>query len=438
MKRRLLLLLIPFLTFSCKQVDEEALWLQGVLDDPLMAQVDSMARAVAATGFNAGDGYKEVWIRDLNTFICLSLQVMDTTEVRDALDTFLDFQGPEGDIPDAFVSDVDTSAVPYRYRYSRARPKLAAHKNTVETDQESSLVQAACQYVKMTGDTAWLASKRGGKTVLQRLEDAMSYLRNRKWNDEYGLITGATTADWGDVQPEHGWGVEIDEHTHYAIDIYDNAMWVLALGDLAELCREAGANSPGTQWLALKEEVKANVRKYLWDPERRKFHPHLYLDGSPFPEELDEEAIYYHGGTAVAALAGILSREEVAEANARMLENVAAAGAQSIGLTLYPAYPSGTFANPMMGAYQYQNGGDWTWFGARMIQALVQRGFLHEAYDELQPMLQRVADQGGFYEWYKLDGTPVGSGTYRGAAGVLFKADEMLRAAARKKLEPKP
>lgn len=120
------------------------------------------------------------------------------------------------------------------------------------------------------------------------------------------------------------------------------------------------------------------------------------------------------------------------------LENVAAAGAQSIGLTLYPAYPSGSFANPMMGAWQYQNGGDWTWFGARMIQALVQYGFLREAYDELRPMLQRVADQGGFYEWYKLDGTPVGSGTYRGAAGVLFRANEMLRAAARERLEARP
>ena len=438
MRRRLLLLLLPLLALSCVQEDGEAQFLKGILEDPLMARVDSMARAVAATGFNAGSGYKEVWIRDFNTFIALSLEVCDTAEVRDALDTFLDFQGPEGDIPDAFVSDVDTSAVPYRYRYSRARPKLAAHKNTVETDQESSLVQAAFQYVTMTGDTAWLASKRGAKTVLQRLEDAMSYLRGRKWDDGYGLITGATTADWGDVQPEHGWGVEIDEHTHYAIDIYDNAMWVLSLGDMAGLCRLAGADSLGGKWLALRDEVASNIRKHLWDPERRKFHPHIYLDGSPFPEDLDEEAIYYHGGTAVAALAGILTRDEVAEANARMLSNVAAAGAQSIGLTLYPAYPSGSFANPMMGAYQYQNGGDWTWFGARMIQALVQYGYLHEAYDELRPMLQRVADQGGFYEWYKLDGTPVGSGTYRGAAGVLFRANEMLRTAARERLEARP
>ena len=168
MKHRLLLLLIPFLASACVQEDGETLFLKGILDDPLMAQVDSMARAVAATGFNAGDGYKEVWIRDFNTFIALSLEVVDTVEVRGALETFLDFQGPEGDIPDAYVSGVDTSAVPYRYRYSRARPKLAAHKNTVETDQESSLIQAACQYVKLTGDTAWLASKRHRRQHLRR------------------------------------------------------------------------------------------------------------------------------------------------------------------------------------------------------------------------------------------------------------------------------
>ena len=437
MRRRLLtLLLLPLLTLACAP-DEETVFLRGILDDPLMARVDSMARAVAATGFNAGDGYKEVWIRDLNTFIALSLSVVDPSEVRDALDTFLDFQSPDGNIPDGYVPAQDTAAVPYKYRLSRARPILAAHKNTVETDQESSLVQAACQYVTLTGDTAWLASKRGGKTVLERLEASMAYLRNYKWNEEYGLITGATTADWGDVQPEHGWGVEIDEHTHYAIDIYDNAMYVLALGDLETLCRLSGADSLCASWNALKEEVSVNIRKHLWDPERRKFHPHLYLNGSPFPEDLDEEAIYYHGGTAIAALAGVLTPEEVAEANARMLENVAAAGAQSIGLTLYPAYPSGSFANPMMGAYQYQNGGDWTWFGARMIEALIQYGMLEEAYAELQPMLQRVVDYDGFFEWYKLDGTPVGSGTYRGAAGVLFRANEALRAAARQRLDAK-
>ena len=110
----------------------------------------------------------------------------------------------------------------------------------------------------------------------------------------------------------------------------------------------------------------------------------------------------------------------------RMLANMKAAGAQSIGLTLFPAYPDGFFANPMMGAYQYQNGGDWTWFGARWIEVLVRYGMIREAYDELKPMLQRTVD-GGFYEWYHLDGTPVGSGTYRGTAGVLYRAIKVLR-----------
>ena len=48
------------------------------------------------------------------------------------------------------------------------------------------------------------------------------------------------------------------------------------------------------------------------------------------------------------------------------------AGAPSIGLTLYPPYPNGYFVNKIMNPeYSYQNGGDWTWFGARTIQQLI-------------------------------------------------------------------
>ena len=401
-----------------------------ILEDPLIDQVDSMARALAATGFNAGSVYKEVWIRDFNTFIELSLEVTPPADVRSVLDTFADFQAGDGNIPDAFVEVATADNLGYKYRFCDARPGMAAHKNTVETDQESSWVQAVAQYVATTGDVAYLRYERQGESILDRLGRAMAYLRQYKWNDTYGLIIGATTADWGDVQPEHGWGVEIDDNTHYAIDIYDNAMFALALDDLSHMCRLCGRDSMATRWHLLRDSLASNIRAHLWDGERQKFVPHIYLDGSPFPENFDESEVYYHGGTAVSALAGLLSEEEMAAANARMLANVQAAGAQSIGLTLYPAYPEGSFANPMMGEYQYQNGGDWTWFGARMIQALVKYGMLKEAYEELLPMLQRTVSDPGFYEWYHLDGTPVGTGTYRGAAGVLYKACKQLRRAA--------
>ena len=425
MRRLLTILVVAFLTASCAQT---AALKRTIAEDKLMAQVDSMAKALAATGFNAGSVYKEIWIRDFNTFIELSLEVMPRAEVREVLDTFLDFQAADGNVPDAFVVVASADNLGYKYRFCEARPDMAAHKNTVETDQESSLVQAVAQYVAITGDYDYLKEVRAGKTVLGHLEDAMMYLRGNKWNDTYGLITGATTADWGDVQPEHGWGVEIDENTHYTIDIYDNAMFALALD---ELCMLEGGSDSADRWLNLRDTLRQNIRTHLWDAKNHKFHPHIYLNGSPFPADFNEDEIYYHGGTAVAALAGILTKKEVANANRRMLANMKAAGAQSIGLTLYPAYPDGFFANPMMGAYQYQNGGDWTWFGARWIQALAKFGMVKEAYEELQPMLRRTVGDPGFYEWYHLDGTPVGTGTYRGTAGVLFKANRMLREAAK-------
>lgn len=108
----------------------------------------------------------------------------------------------------------------------------------------------------------------------------------------------------------------------------------------------------------------------MWDDKNEKFIPHIYLNGSPFPESFDENQIYYHGGTAVAILAGLLSKEEVETANEKMLENVKKAKAQTIGLTMYPTYPAGFFKGVGMYPYGYQNGGDWTWFGARMIWAL--------------------------------------------------------------------
>ena len=111
-----------------------------------------------------------------------------------------------------------------------------------------------------------------------------------------------------------------------------------------------------------------------------------------------------------------------------MIENVRKAGASSIGLTVYPPYPKGFFKNTSMGPYSYQNGGDWCWFGGRMIQQFVRHGFVREAYAELKPMVVRVRKHGDFYEWWSLDNQPRGSKQYRGSAGVLGKAIEHLLA----------
>jgi hypothetical protein len=397
-----------------------------ILADQTLSDVYRKAQTLLKGGFNAGSGYGEVWIRDLNTFIEVAIEVNPPQRLREALLTFFKFQGPNGDIVDGYIP-LDQAKVKYAFRTSTLATHLMAHKNTVETDQETSLVQAVRKYVAFTHDETLLAERIDGVAVRDRLGRALHYVLTERFDKEHGLVWGATTADWGDVQPESPWGVELDADSHRALDIYDNAMLVIAIGDYVKLL---GSNAPETaQWMATRDELKRNIRKHLWDAKRQKFIPHVYLAGSPFPKDFDEKAIFYHGGTAVAIEAGLLSREEVARSLEQMVANVRAAGAASIGLTLYPTYPEGFFKNPQMRSpYSYQNGGDWCWFGGRMIQALIQQGYVEEAYRELRPMVERVKRTGGFHEWWSRDNQPRGSGEFRGSAGVLGRAIEMLQA----------
>ena len=389
-------------------------------EDTRLDSVKHQAERLLQEGLNAGDNYNEIWIRDLNTFIELACEVGEVAKVRNALLNFFRMQGADGNIVDGYVPK-ESARIWYKYIYSDLAPDYAAHKNTVETDQESSLIQSIAKYIKYTGDETILKDTIGGKTVEQRMEDALSFLMQNRYNEQYGLLWGATTADWGDVQPEHEWGVELDSTSHICIDIYDNAMFVIALNDYMSL-----TDGNKAQWTTTKERIVANIRQHLWDEERQKFIPHLYIDGSPFPADFDENAIHYHGGTAVAIEAGILDCDEILTVYKQMQENVKQAGAQSIGLTLWPVYPNGYFKNPWMTEHYYQNGGDWTWFGGRMVQQLTANNFYDEAYEAISPMLDRVIVNNGFFEWYTPDGIP-NSGNFKGSAGVLWKAINMFR-----------
>jgi hypothetical protein len=180
--------------------------------------------------------------------------------------------------------------------------------------------------------------------------------------------------------------------------------------------------------MELRENVRKNIREHLWDENNSKFIPHVYLNGSPFPPEFNENAIHFHGGTAIAIEAGLLSTDEIETVYKQMVANVKLSGAPSIGLTIYPPYPEGIIEDSnTCRPYIYQNGGDWTWFGGRMVQQLIAHGFVEEAYESVRPMLDRVIANKKFYEWYGSDGKPNGSGDFRGEAGVLAKAVIMLQ-----------
>lgn len=386
---------------------------------PLADSVKNMAERLVKKGFTAGDGYGEVWIRDLNTFVDVACKVNDKTLIKKHLLTFFQFQQPDGAILDGYIP-AKPGGVSYDFYYSKLAPNYAGHKNTVETDQETSLVQAVAKYVRGTGDKTILTEDIAGKPVQKHLERAMEFLLKERFVKKYGLIWGATTVDWGDVQPEHDWGVVLDSNSHRTIDIYDNAMFIIAINDFLSIADLSASSKK--YWKSIRNNIAVNTRKYLWDKKQQKFIPHIYLEGSPFPSSFNESEVYYHGGTAVAIEAGLLSREEVLHAYHKMQENVKKANAATIGLTIYPVYPQGFFKNKGMGPYSYQNGGDWTWFGGRMITQLIRYNFIKEATEAMKPMLDRVVKNNGFYEWYTPDNKPQGSASFRGEAGVLWMA----------------
>lgn len=435
MKKQFGLMLMGSVAFlSCTTTNPQQQLAETILNDTTLHQVDSMARSIISQGFNAGSGYSQIWARDMNTFIEVACEETNQTDIRNAILLFFALQQPNDEMIDGYVLKPDFTWYDNHPYYADAAPDHVGFTNTVETDQESSLIQIVGKYIRKTGDTSILREDVAGRTVLERMDDMVDYLMRERYSEQYGLLFGAMTADWGDVQPNDDFGCDMNELSSRAIDVYDNAMFLIALDYLQEMTDDTSLLK---KWKGIREQIAQNVRKHLWDTERKKFIPHLYIDPSPIPAGFDENQIHYHGGTAVAIEAGLLSKEEIAVVNAQMLENVRLSGMPSIGLTLYPTYPEGFFRGGMAKPYVYQNGGDWTWFGGRMIQQLVANGFVEEAYDEIRPMIDRVIKNQGFFEWYGMGGVPSGSGHFKGSAGVLAKAIEMMNDWAEEKIDNK-
>jgi hypothetical protein len=423
--------------------------IHAILHNDLFDSVLVRGKGLFSHSLTAGDRYPEVWIRDFSTFLKTACQLGKEDAVKDALRVFFNFQKADGEVVDGYAPASRYSDA-YNFVETPAHPDLRAHKNSVETDQESSLVLGIAEYVTATGDTAFLSEVIEGTSVLDRLEMAMNWVLKNRWSAAHGLVWNATTLDWGDGQASTEW-VEVSEgvpltpellpmltelgpHSHPALCIYTNALFSLALEAMARLTRMVSATGKADVWQERLEQLKAAIRQHLWDASRQKFHPHVYLEkGSPFPAGFDEEVIYYHGGTGVAMQAGLLDQGEARHAFETMNANVRAAGARTVGLTVWPLYNVPALRNTLFERpFFYQNGGDWPWFGSRIPLGLLRCGCPEEAYLALLPIARMIEDADGFYEWYRPDGTPTGSSGFRGAAGVTCQAITALRDWAQK------
>lgn len=102
MKFPALLLLISGL-FACVSNQNEKRIIKKINSNEYFQFVKTKALEIVKTGFNAGDGYGEVWIRDYNTFIELSAEVYPHENLTENLRVFFRLQDNDENIIDGFI-----------------------------------------------------------------------------------------------------------------------------------------------------------------------------------------------------------------------------------------------------------------------------------------------------------------------------------------------
>ncbi|MBM3284283.1 MAG: hypothetical protein FJY81_00240 [Candidatus Aminicenantes bacterium] len=356
------------------------------------------------SAFTAGGGYPQVWLRDAATILPASRYYYPQAFLSSWLEEHLAFQKEDGALEDWIDS------------------QGRSDKNTVETDQEASAIHAAYQIFLLRGPD-WLKKEISGEAIVDRLEKALLFVFDNRFDRKFGLVTGAHTADWGDVgivYPDQR-AIYVDENTHWTVDIYDQSMCYQACLELARMLTALGEKENASAWEARAESLKESTDRWLWQEDKGFYRVHLHLDS--LKHDFDEDDMFAMGGNTQAILSGLAGGEKAARIIAQALKRQKQYNVSTISGSLLPPYPAGFFKHPVMDEpYEYQNGGQWDWFGGRLVYAMFENGFSRLAKEKLAEILRKNMANGGLYEWDSRDGAGRGSDYYAGSAGSLAKA----------------
>jgi hypothetical protein len=355
------------------------------------------------SGFAAGMDYPQIWLRDANTILPASRYFYNRPFLATWLEEHLAFQKENGSLEDWIDS------------------RGKSDKNTTETDQESSAVQAAYQIYSILGPE-WLKNDIAGMTIIDRLEQALSFVIRNRWNERNGLLIGAHTADWGDVDmvdPDQE-AIYTDERTQWTADIYDQSMFYEACMNLSEMMKAVGNIKRKEFWQEKALGVQKNTDKHLWQENKGFYRVHIHLND--LEHEFDEDDMFVMGGNTQAIISGLAGEKKSNRIIQEAIRRQESYKVSTLSGTILPPYPKNFFRHPLLDdPYEYQNGAQWDWFGARLIYAMFQRGFSQTAKEKWLEIIGKNVENRGFFEWDNKEGVGKGSDFYAGSAGSLGK-----------------
>jgi len=356
------------------------------------------------SGFAAGTAYPQIWLRDSNTTIAASRYFYESAFLRSWLIEHLALQKDDGGLED--------------WIYSNGR----FDKNTTASDQEINAVQAAARITEILGP-GWLDDKINGQTILSRLEKSMLFVLANRFDAKLGLIKGAHTADWGDVDMTHHdqSAIYVDAETHWTCGIYDQGVFVSAAKSLARMLATRGLEEQARRWEEKAQLIRINSDQWLWQEDKGFYKVHVHLDA--LHHDFDEDSMFAMGGNAEAIISGLASEEKCRRIIESALARQDSFKMSTISGTLLPPYPKKFFRHPMVDdPYEYQNGGQWDWFGGRFVYGMFEHGFSRQAREKLLEIAKKDIANRGLYEWDSPAGIGQGSSFFSGSAGSLAKA----------------
>jgi hypothetical protein len=397
--------------------------MRGTIADTLkMVQVREPGLTGEIRGFRAGAFYAHIYARDSATIAPAAQYLYDLPYLTRPVDEFLALQydGRPDDPEDLYWK---SPAEPGAVSGTIGGGEIAAAKMLVVSDEEPSVVSMAYVAYKAGAGREWLLGQQAGKPRIDRLNMAMDWIFEHRYDRQVHLVKRGNTTDWGDVAV--GVGSSSGSYTKEPVDwtasIYDQAWTYRALIQLAEMNTAAGRQEAANRQQARARTLRQSVAERLWQPDRGYFRTRILLP--PLTPDVDEDRIVSIAN-AVAVYTGIADPTERKPIFTALEMARLAAGATKPGLSLWPPYPLGFFDYPQMTPGRYQNGAVWDWWGGMQISGQFWTGYStmgRQSIDQVAADWSR--DPGAIYEWQEpRSATNAGSPAYAGAASTMAEA----------------